>query len=45
MHSLESRGVIGPENIPFAGASVHIFRPEILQAGAVKGLTNVQKSL
>ena len=31
--------VIGPENRLFAGASVlHSFSPEILQAGAVKGL-------
>ena len=30
--------VIGPENILFAGASVHRVSPEILQAGAVKGV-------
>ena len=36
--------VIGPENIPFAGASVHHSAPEILQAAAVKGLTVRAKS-
>ena len=30
--------VIGLKNIPFAGASGHLSAPEILQAGAVKGL-------
>ena len=36
--STESRCVIGPENIPFKGASVKYFSPEILQALAVKGV-------
>ena len=41
MHSTESRCVIGPEkNLPSAGASVH-FIPEILQAEAVKALSQV----
>ena len=34
--------VIGPENILFAGASLHFFCPEILQAVAVKGLIFTQ---
>ena len=33
--------VIGPENILFAGTSVPVFCPEILQAGAVKGLIEI----
>ena len=41
MHSTETRCVIGPEkNLPSAGASVH-FIPEILQAEAVNGLSQV----
>ena len=38
--STESRWVIGPENILYAGACVHLSNPEILQAGAVKGLNS-----
>ena len=30
--------VTGPENIPFAGVSMHLSAPEILRAGSVKGL-------
>ena len=37
--STESRCVIGQENILFVGESVHLSAPEILQAGAVKGLS------
>ena len=41
MHSIENRCVIGPENILFAGMAMRTaFSPEILQAGAVKGLNN-----
>ena len=36
-HSIENRCHIEAENILFAGMSVH-FSPEILLAGAVKGL-------
>ena len=35
--NFESRCVIGPENIPFLGVRA-AFSPDILQAGAVKGL-------
>ena len=43
MHSIESRCVIGPKNILFAGASVHLSAQKIVQARAVKGLiTNSQ---
>ena len=38
MHSIENRCIIGPGNVLFASASVHLALPEILQAGAVKGL-------
>ena len=37
--STESRCVIGPENVLSAGHVRAAFCPEILQAGAVKGLT------
>ena len=38
-YRIDSRCVIGPENILFPGASVYLaFSPKILQAGAVKGL-------
>ena len=37
-HGIESRCVIGAENILFAGASMH-HSARILQAGAVKGLS------
>ena len=33
--------VIGPENVLFAGTSMQVFCPEILQAGAVKGLIEI----
>ena len=38
MDSAKSRGVIGPENILFLRRVRGSFSPEILQAGAVKGL-------
>ena len=38
MHSIESRCVMGPTNILFAGVSVHLSAPKIVQAGALKGL-------
>ena len=38
MHSIEIRFYIGPENILFAGVCVLFLSPEILRAGAVKGL-------
>ena len=37
-NSIDSRCVIGPEDIPFSGASVHLSARKLLQAGAVKGL-------
>ena len=37
-YNTESSCVTGPENILFAGASVHLSAPEILQAGAVQRL-------
>ena len=40
-YSTESRCVIGPENTLLAGASVS---PDILQAGAVKGLIKGSKN-
>ena len=36
--------VIGLENVLFAGAYIHFLNPEILQAGAVKGLTLAQSA-
>ena len=41
MHSIESRLVIGPSNILFARRIIMcaLFSPEILQPGAVAGLT------
>ena len=39
MHSAESRCVIRPEKIPFAGASKCHSALEIVHAGALKGLT------
>ena len=39
MHSIESRFVIGPSNILFAGVYLCPFSAEIVQAWAVKGLT------
>ena len=38
-HSIQSRCVIGPENILFAGACVHFSALGILRSGSVKGLT------
>ena len=38
IHRIESRCVLGPENVPFAGVSVHLSAQNVLQAGAVKGL-------
>ena len=37
MHNTESRGVIGPEYVPYAGASVCLLGLDILEAGAVRG--------
>ena len=47
MHSTGSRFVIGLSNILFVGVCVcvHFFSPEILQAGAVKGLRTSKSSL
>ena len=42
-HNTESRYVIRPENILFAGICVHFFNPEVLHAGAVKGLKERRK--
>ena len=49
MHSIQNRFVIGSENILFLQVCVCVcvcvcalFSPEILQAGAVKGLTSHQ---
>ena len=39
MHSIESRFVIDPSNMLFAGMYMYTFLPEKLQARAVKGLT------
>ena len=36
MHSTESRGVMRPENILFAGASVHFSAPKDVPAGTAK---------
>ena len=41
MPSIESRCVVGPENILFASASVHLSAQEILLAESVKGLNRV----
>ena len=38
IHSSENRFVIRPSNILFSGVHGTLFSPEILQAGAVKGL-------
>ena len=38
-HNIESRSVIGPKNILFAGLCRHLSAQIILQAGAMKGLT------
>ena len=38
--SIEVRFVIGPQNILFAGVCVRFFSPEIVWAGAEKGLIN-----
>ena len=35
---IDRKCVMGPENIPFAGRFRTSFSPEIVQAGAVKGL-------
>ena len=41
MHSIESRCVIGPEyNYTVCGRVLASFSPEILRAGAVKGLSH-----
>ena len=46
MNSIESRCVIGLENVLFAGASVHLSaRKLILQAGAVTGLNATVEGL
>ena len=38
VHNTESRFIIGPDNILFEGASVHLSARNFLQAAAVKGL-------
>ena len=42
LRRIESRFVIGPSNILFAGMYVVLFSLEILQAGAVKGLSMIE---
>ena len=42
MHSIESRLVIGPSTTLFAGVYVSTFQLKILEAGAVKGLIQLQ---
>ena len=39
MHTIENRLVIGPENVLFCRLVQALFSLEILQAGAVKGLS------
>ena len=43
MHSIESRCAIGPENVLFGMCVRAFFSPEILHAGAVKGLKVSEK--
>ena len=45
MHSIESRFVAVPSNILFAGVHVALFSPEIVKAGAVKGLKAIKKKI
>ena len=42
-HSIEVKFVTGLQNILFASMCVHFFSPEIVRAGAMKGLINTQR--